>query len=86
MQQRTEIVPHAQAIAYARVEAGYSKLDIARAAGIPHSSVIRAERGQGVSAKTAAGICKALGRKLDDLFTVNCPPGGPADQAREGVS
>ena len=39
MQQRTEIVPHAQAIAYARVEAGYSKLDIARAAGIPHSSV-----------------------------------------------
>ena len=73
MQQRTEIVPHAQAIAYARVEAGYSKLDIARAAGIPHSS------------ETAAGICNALGRKLDDLFTVNCP-GGPADQAREGVS
>lgn len=85
MQQRTEIVPHAQAIAYARVEAGYSKLDIARAAGIPHSSVIRAECGQGVSAKTAAGICKALGRKLDDLFTVNCPS-GPAEQAREGVS
>ena len=85
MQQRTEIVPNAQAIARARVEAGYSKLDIARSAGIPHSSVIRAERGQGVSAKTAAGICKALGRELDDLFVITLS-GGPAGQAREGVS
>lgn len=85
MKTRTEVLPNPQAIAHARVEAGYSKLDVARAAGIPHSSVIRAERGQGVSAKTAAGICKALGRRLDDLFTVNCP-GGTGEQAREGVS
>lgn len=85
MQQRTEIVPNAQAIARARVEAGYSKLDIARSAGIPHSSVIRAERGQGVSAKTAAGICKALGRELDDLFVIKLP-GSAADLPREEVS
>lgn len=84
MKQRIKIIPNARAVARARVEAGYSQLDIARAAGIPNSSVTRAEHWLGVSAKTAASICKALGRKMDDLFTVNYP-GSAADQARDSL-
>lgn len=83
MAQRTTIVPDGQRIARVRIENGYSKVDVARKAGIPHSSVIRAERGQSVSAKTAVGICKVLGHDLDDLFTISFP--GGADMPRREV-
>ena len=73
MSQRTEIVPKMENIIRKRVLAGLNKLDAARAAGIPHSSLIRAERGEGVSPKTAKGICTALGAEFDELFTIQLP-------------
>ena len=73
MNERTEIIPNSEIIMRARILSGMNKLDVAKAAGIPHSSVIRAERGQGVSPKTAVGISKALGMAFDDLFTIKVP-------------
>lgn len=73
MQMRTEIVPNSEIITRTRILAGLNKLDIAKVAGIPHSSVIRAERGQSVSPKTAVGISKALGMDFDELFTIRTP-------------
>ena len=70
---RTVIVPNSEIIARTRILAGLNKLDVAKAAGIPHSSVLRAERGQSVSPKTAAGISKALGMDFDALFTIKSP-------------
>ncbi len=67
---RTAIIPNGHEILRKRVLSGLNKMDLAKAAGIPHSSVIRAESGKSVSPKTATGICKALGMKFDDLFTI----------------
>ena len=67
---RTAIIPNSSVIIRKRVLSGLNKSDVAKAAGIPHSSVIRAESGQSVSSKTAAGICKALGMDFDALFTI----------------
>ena len=73
MRQTTKIIPHSQRIVHARIIAGMSKLDIANAAGLTHSAINRAERGMGVSPKTAVGICKALGAEFEDLFTIQLP-------------
>lgn len=67
---RTAIIPNSPVIIRKRVLSGLNKSDVAKAAGIPHSSVIRAESGKSVSPKTAAGICKALGMEFDSLFTI----------------
>ena len=67
---RTAIIPNSPVIIRKRVLSGLNKSDVAKAAGIPHSSVIRAESGKSVSPKTAAGICKALGMDFDALFTI----------------
>ena len=77
MQMRTEIIPHGEIITRTRILAGLNKLDVAKAAGIPHSSVIRAERGQSVSPKTATGISKALGKPFDELFAIKTPSADP---------
>lgn len=73
MSNRTEIIPNSEVITRTRILAGLNKLDVAKAAGIPHSSVIRAERGQGVSPKTAIGISEALGVDFDELFVIKAP-------------
>lgn len=73
MQMRTEIIPNSEIITRNRILAGLNKLDMAKMAGIPHSSVIRAERGQSVSPKTAVGISKALEMDFDELFTIRTP-------------
>lgn len=73
MRERIRIVPSAEKIARARILAGMSKLDVAKIAGVPHSSIVRAELGQGVSPKTAAGISRALGASFDELFTIEIP-------------
>lgn len=70
---RTAIIPKSALIVRQRVLSGLNKTDIAKAAGIPHSSVIRAEAGKSVSPKTATGICHALGMKFDALFTISGP-------------
>ncbi len=67
---RTAIIPNSPVIIRKRVLSGLNKSDVAKAAGIPHSSVIRAESGKSVSPKTATGICKALGMEFDSLFTI----------------
>ncbi len=85
MRQRTEIVPNGQLIERLRILAGLNKLQVAEAAGIPHSSVIRAERGQSVSAKTAAGICEALGKEFDELFSIHRPGGTDNPPAEKGA-
>lgn len=73
MRNRTVIVPNGKAIMMARIAAGLNKTDVARMANIPHSSVIRAEQGEGVRPKTAIGISKALGMSFADLFTIKVP-------------
>lgn len=83
MQYRTEIIPNGALIERTRILAGLNKQEVATKAGIPNSSIIRAERSQGVSAKTAAGICAVLGVAFDDLFQI-VRPGGAADKTREG--
>ena len=67
---RTTIIPNGHEILRKRVLSGLNKMDLAKVAGIPHSSVIRTESGKSVSPKTATGICKALGMDFDDLFTI----------------
>lgn len=83
---RTEIVPNGAAIERTRIISGLSKRDVAEMANIPQSSIVRAERGQGVTAATAAGICRALGKEFDDLFTIHRPGGVAAPAEREEVS
>ena len=75
MKTRTEIIPNGELIARTRILLGLNKTDVARKAGVPHSSVIRAELGRGVTPKTALGISKALGKAFDDLFTIKVPGG-----------
>lgn len=70
---RTEIIPNGEVIARVRILAGLTKADVAKNAGIPHSSVIRAEHGMGVSPKTALGISRALNMEFDELFTIKTP-------------
>lgn len=67
---RTKIVPKTEMIIRTRILAGLNKSDLAKAAGIPHSSVVRMERGGGVSPKTATGIRRVLGKQFDELFTI----------------
>ncbi len=67
---KTKIVPNGNKIVRERVLRGLNKSDVATAAGIPHSSVIRAEEGKNVSPKTATGICGALEMDFDSLFTI----------------
>lgn len=67
---RTAIIPNSSVIIRKRVLSGLNRSDVAKVAGIPRSSVTRAESGQSVSPKTATGICKALGMEFDDLFTI----------------
>ena len=84
MAMRTIIAPNANVIARSRILAGLNKLDMAKVAGVPHSAVVRAERGQGVSPKTAIGISKALGMPFDELFTIKTPTDSEADPAPSG--
>lgn len=76
---RTEILPNGAAIMRKRVLSGFNKTELARVAGIPHSSVIRAEEGKSVSPKTATGICRALGMDFDALFTIKAPSVSDSD-------
>lgn len=81
----SKIVPNGEVIERTRILSGMTAKELAQRASVPPSSIVRAQRGLGVSAATAAGICKALGREFDDLFQI-VRPGGASDQAREGVS
>lgn len=67
---KTRIIPNSEKIVRERVLRGLNKTDLASAAGIPHSSVIRAEEGKSVSPKTATGICGALHMEFDTLFAI----------------
>lgn len=81
----SKIIPNGEVIERTRILANMTGKDLAQQAGVPASSIVRAERSLGVSVTTANGICKALGCSFDDLFRI-VRPGGPAGQAREGVS
>lgn len=70
MPRLTHIVPRTDIIIRTRILAGLNKLDLAKAAGIPHSSIIRMERGGGVSPKTATSISRALRQPFDTLFSI----------------
>lgn len=69
---KTRVIPNGEKIVRERVLRGLNKKDVADAAGIPHSSVIRAEEGKSVSPKTATGICSALHMEFDSLFSIEC--------------
>lgn len=81
----SRIIPNGEVIERTRILSGMTAKELAQRASVPPSSIVRAQRGLGVSVATATGICKALGREFDELFQI-VRPGGPADQAREGVS
>lgn len=81
----SRIIPNGEVIERTRILANMTGKDLAQQAGVPASSIVRAERSLGVSVTTANGICKALGCSFDDLFQI-VRPGGAADQTREGVS
>ncbi len=80
MSTRVSIIPHGALIQECRIKAGMSTIELAEAASIKNSAVIRIEKSGGVRAKTAAGICDALGMEFDQLFTIK----RPSDSATEG--
>lgn len=81
----TRIIPNAEAIVRARVLQGKSQTDVAATGNIPRASVSRVERGYDASAATAAGICAALGKEFDELFTIKRPGGGVSSTAEKGA-
>lgn len=54
-----------------RVKKGFNKSDLARAAGINHSVVVKAEQGENISPKSAHLICQALECSFDDAFIIS---------------
>lgn len=81
----SRIIPNGAAIERTRILSGMTAKELAQNAGVPQSSIVRAERGQGVTVTTATGICKALGRGFDDLFQI-VRPASVAEQVRGEVS
>lgn len=73
MQKRTRIIPDGAALARARVLQGLTKTELGDKAGIPHSSIVRAEQGLGVNPKTATKLSAALGEPFDSLFVIQAP-------------
>lgn len=53
-----------------RVSMGFSKIDLARACGVSHSIIVRIEKGEGTSPKTAKAISEALSMPVLDLFEI----------------
>lgn len=70
---RTRIIPDGEALARARILQGLTKTELGDKAGIPHSSIVRAEQGFGVNPKTATRLSAALGEPFDHLFTIKAP-------------
>lgn len=73
MQKRTRIIPDGEALARARVLQGLTKVELGEKAGIPHSSIVRAEQGLGVNPKTATKLSTALGAPFESLFVIQAP-------------
>lgn len=76
MQNRTRIVPNSEALARARVMRGLTKVELGSVAGVPHSSIVRAEQGYGVGPKTATRLSEALEEPFDSLFSIQTPASG----------
>lgn len=91
MQNRTKILPNSEALARARVLQGLTKVELGEKAGIPHSSIVRAEQGFGVNPRTATKLSEALGEPFDNLFVIRAPGATsgagqvPVSGSREGV-
>lgn len=81
----SKIIPNGAAIERSRILAGMTAKQIAQTAGIPCSSVTRAEKGLGVTVTTAAGICAALGKEFDELFSIHRPGGTDNPPAEKGA-
>jgi DNA-binding XRE family transcriptional regulator len=62
-----------------RIKKGLNKLALAKAAGVNHSVIIRAERGNAVTPKTALLICKALDCCFEDAFVLEKKAGVQLD-------
>ena len=67
---RTNIIARGNVLMQKRIRSGLSKVDLAARAGIPHSSLLRAEQGRGVSPKTAVALSNALDMPFDELFII----------------
>lgn len=81
----SRIIPNGEVIERTRILSGMTAKELAQRASVPPSSIVRAQRGLGVSVATATGICKALGREFDELFQI-VRPGSAAELPREEVS
>lgn len=65
------IKPRCNEIREARIKMGFSTRALGDSAGLNAGTINRVENGKGFpSPKTANRICVALGRGLDDLFTL----------------
>lgn len=49
-------------------EAGLSRYELAKKAGVDASTICKAEKGGTPSGYTMLAICRALGKTLNDLF------------------
>lgn len=66
------IRPKIREIMLARANAGYSSLDLAKAAGVHYTTIHAIESGRNkiILPKTAKRISTALGKSLQDLFEI----------------
>lgn len=67
---RDKILVRGDALKRARIVSGMTKSELAKRAGINHSSVVRAEQGKSVSPGVARSVCVAFGKSFDELFEI----------------
>jgi DNA-binding XRE family transcriptional regulator len=65
------IVTKGDAVRRARIVAGFTSAELAKAVGISRPMLSSIENGAGTSVKTAHKVAKALGVSFDDLFVID---------------
>jgi len=66
-----KIVANVEKIILARVGKGWSKTDLAKMAGVNPSVIMRMEKGNELTAKTAKKVADALNQSVTDLFEIS---------------
>ena len=64
------IITKGDAVRRARIVAGFTSAELAKAVGISRPMLSSIENGAGTSVKTAHGIAGALGASFNDLFDI----------------
>lgn len=64
------IVPKSDTLATARIVGGKTQAKLAAEAGLPRTTISRAELGKSIGAQAATQICAALGKPFEELFSI----------------